>query len=79
MKSIRDTCIDFFKGEEIKKDIKEIIHPVVDIIYNEIYIYIWLICVYHIFLICIILANLYLLLQFSKGSLMRDKIEFVSI
>ena len=35
MKNIRDTCIDFLKNEDTKKDIREIIKPVVNIIYNE--------------------------------------------
>lgn len=58
---IRDTCIDFLKNEETKKDVKDIIRPIVDIIYNENYVYIWFICLYHVFLVFLILANLYLL------------------
>jgi hypothetical protein len=63
MKTIKDKCIDFFKNEDIKRNVTEIIHPIVSLIYNETYIYIWLICFYHILLIFIILANLYLLLR----------------
>ena len=63
MTSIRDTCINFFKDENIKKEIKEIVKPIVTTIYNEIYLYLWFICIYHVFLIFIILANLYLLLR----------------
>jgi uncharacterized membrane protein YdbT with pleckstrin-like domain len=63
MKTIRDTCIEFFKNEDIKQNLQEIIRPVVDIIYNEIYIYIWFICIYNVFLIFIILANLFLLIR----------------
>jgi len=63
MTSIRDTCINFFKDENIKKEIKEIIKPIVTTIYNEIYLYLWFICIYHVFLIFIVLANLYLLLR----------------
>jgi uncharacterized membrane protein len=62
MTSIRDTCINFFKDENIKKEIKEIVKPFVTTIYNEIYMYLWFICIYHVFLIFIVLANLYLLL-----------------
>jgi hypothetical protein len=48
-----------------KRYLKEtIIHPVGNIIYNEIYIYLWMICLYHVFLILIVLVNLYLLLRF---------------
>ncbi len=56
--------VDFFKNEDIKKNIKETLSPLVHIIYNEIYIYIWCICLYNIFLLLAILANLYLLVRF---------------
>ena len=64
MKQLIDTCIDYFKTEESKSYLKEVlVQPVGNIIYNEIYIYLWLICIYHVFLIFIILANLFLLLK----------------
>lgn len=63
MKTIRDTCIEFFKNEDIKQNLQDIIRPVVDIIYNEIDIYLWFICIYNVFLIFIILANLFLLIR----------------
>jgi hypothetical protein len=63
MKTIKDKCIEFFKNEDTKRNVTEIIHPIVCLIYNETYIYIWLICFYHILLIIIILANLYLLIR----------------
>jgi hypothetical protein len=66
MKSIRETCLEFFKNEEIKKDVKEVIRPIFTLVYNEIYVYLWLICIYNVFLILIILANLYLLLKVLK-------------
>lgn len=65
MKSIRDTCLEFFKNEDIKKDVKDMVRPIVDMAYNEIYWYVWLICIYHVFFILIILANLYLLLKLT--------------
>jgi len=63
MKTIRDTCFEFFKNEDIKQNLQEIIKPVVDIIYNEVYLYLWFICVYIVFLTFIILANLFLLIR----------------
>jgi hypothetical protein len=39
---------------------KEIITPLFDMIYNDMYVYIWLICIYNIFLIILIIINLYL-------------------
>lgn len=63
MKTIRDTCIEFFKNEQFKNDFKDVMNPLVSIIYNEIYIYIWFICIYNVFLIFIVLAILFLLLH----------------
>jgi hypothetical protein len=63
MKNIRDTCIEFFKNEDIKRDVKDVIQPIVSFIYDEIYVYIWLICLYNIFFILIVLAILYLIIQ----------------
>ena len=69
MKNIRDTCIEFFQNEDIRKDVREIIKPIVHIIYNEIYVYIWFICIYNVFLIFLVLANLILLLRWFTKSM----------
>lgn len=59
-----DSCIHFFKKEESKRYLKDVfIQPVGQIIYDQIYIYLWIICLYHVFLIFIVLANLFLLLR----------------
>jgi hypothetical protein len=63
MKTLKDSCIHFFDNEDTRKDIKELLTPLGDIIYKEIYVYIWVICFYNIFLFVLILANLYLLLK----------------
>lgn len=59
-------CFDFFKKEDIKQFIKETIKPFVNIIYNEIYVYVWFICFYNVFLIFITLANLFILIKMYK-------------
>lgn len=65
MLNIWNTCLDFFAQEDTRRHLKEsLIYPVGQIIYNEIYIYIWMICLYHVFLIFIILANLFILLRY---------------
>ncbi len=66
MKSIRDTCIEFFQNEDIRKDVKEVLKPLANIVYNEIYLYLWLLCFYNLFLFFIILAILVLLLRQSN-------------
>jgi hypothetical protein len=60
-----DACLSYLKTDESKRYLKDnIIQPVGQIIYNEWYIYLWLICIYLVFLIFIVLANLILLLTF---------------
>jgi hypothetical protein len=68
MKSIRDSCIEFFQNEDIRKDVKEIIRPIGNIVYNEIYLYLWLLCFYNLFLFFIVLAILVLLLRLTIQS-----------
>ena len=63
MKNIRDTCMDLFKNEDIKRDIKAVIRPIVSLVYDEMYIYIWFICLYNVFFILIVLAILFLIIQ----------------
>lgn len=60
---MRNVLVDFFKNEDIKRDVKDVIKPVVSFIYDEIYVYIWLICLYNVFFILVVLAILYLLIQ----------------
>ena len=66
LKNILDICIEYFKKDDIKQDIKEILKPVAATIYNEIYIYIWLICFYNVVFIFIVLANFILLVRFLR-------------
>ncbi len=59
-----DTCISYMKTDEARRHLREsVIVPMGDILYNEMYFYVWFICLYHVFLILIILANLFLLLK----------------
>lgn len=60
-----DGCLAYLKTDESRRYLKEnIIHPVGQVIYNEWYIYLWLICIYHVFMIFLVLANLIILLTF---------------
>jgi len=76
MKNIRDTCIEFFQNEDIRKDVKEMLKPFVQIIYNELYLYIWFICFYNVFFIFIVLVNLFLLLKLLRTSKMIQTTSF---
>ena len=73
MRNIKDSCINYLYSEDSRKDIKAVLSPIGDLIYNEMYLYIWVICFYSIFLFIAILANLYLLLKILK-SLKHSKI-----
>ena len=75
IKNLRDSFLDILKNEDIKRDIQEIIRPVMNIFYNEIYIYIWFICIFIIFLTFIILANLFLLLHIISKTNIQTKIH----
>jgi len=67
MKNVREICLHFFQNEDIRKEIREIVRPIVSVVYNELYLYIWFICLYNVALIFITLANLFLLLKiYSK-------------
>ena len=66
MKGIRENCIAFFQDEQIRSDIRVIIKPLVDQLYSEVSIYIWIICFYNLFLAFIILANLFLLYKLVR-------------
>lgn len=75
MKSIRDSCIELFKDENIKKDIKSVLEPLVEIIYNDLYVYIWSICFFNLFLFVIIIVNLVLLMKILAKSTMKQLID----
>lgn len=62
-KSFKETCIDFLKDENTRKNVKDMLIPIANILYNELYIYILLICIYNICVFLIILAILILLLR----------------
>jgi len=67
MKNIRETFKHFFQNEDIKTDIRELLmKPVFNMIYNEIYLYLWIIALYNIFFVFIILAILFILLNMSQ-------------
>lgn len=62
-KLIRDTFVAFLLDEDIRKDIREMIRPLIQLMYNEIYVYLWLICFYNLCLFLVILAILVLLIR----------------
>lgn len=63
MKSILNTCIGLFHNQEFISFINEFKIHIVKLVYDEIYIYIWIICIYSILLFIIILSILILLFK----------------
>ena len=55
--------IDFIKSEDIKRDFYSVVQPVYTNIYNELYPYLWFICIYIVIITFIILVNLVLLIR----------------
>jgi hypothetical protein len=53
-------------SDEVKKQIKDATYPLVKMVYNEIYIYVWFICIYNIFLLSLVLINVYLLIRYMR-------------
>jgi hypothetical protein len=64
MNSIFSNCLDFLKTDEAKTNMKQyIITPMGDILYKEMYFYVWLICFYHLFLILLVLITVLMLFK----------------
>lgn len=63
-KTLKDNCVELLKSEDTRKYIRELIRPICQIIYNEIYVYIWFICFYNFIILFLLIFNLYLLFRF---------------
>ena len=57
---------ELLKSEDIQRHLKNATYPLVTMVYNEIYIYIWFICIYNLFLLALVLINVYLLVQYMR-------------
>lgn len=64
MESVWSKCSNFLKTDEAKRNLKEyFLLPMGNLLYKEMYFYIWLICFYHIFLILIVIISAIILLR----------------
>ena len=62
-----ETCQDYFKSKSGQLEIRSnLLEPIGLILYNEMYFYLWLICMYHVFLIIIIVVNSVLLIRLLR-------------
>ena len=51
------------ESESFRQQVTEFVKPISKLVYNEIYLYVWFICIYSIFLMMITLANMFVLLK----------------
>ena len=63
--TLLNECLNIFKREDVKKEIKEIMKPVIDMILKEIYTYIYLSLIFVIISFLLILG-IFLILVRSK-------------
>lgn len=63
MKPFVDTLMEVIGKKDVKNGLKDLVKPVGGFLYDQFYIYIWIICIYNVFFIFIVLANLFLLLK----------------
>jgi hypothetical protein len=63
MSLLRDQCVLLFQNDDIKRDVQCLLKSVISIIYNEIYPYLVLICIYSGLILILILGILFLLLR----------------
>jgi hypothetical protein len=52
-----------FLDDNIQQGIKKGLRSMTHILYNEMYVYVWFICIYHVILVILILTNLVLLIK----------------
>jgi hypothetical protein len=64
--SIQKEICELFQKEDMQRFIKDILKSISGIIYNDMYLYVWLLCFYHVFLIFVITANLVILLRMKE-------------
>ena len=62
---------ELFSNYEVQKYIKQMVHPIGQTLYNEVYVYIWFICIYNVFLFVILIMNLFLLLKLNSQNVQK--------
>jgi hypothetical protein len=73
--NITNEIVKLLEKQDIKKNVSGIFNAFVNIIYNELYIYIWIICFYNVFLFFIVLVNLILLYRMRSFLLYNTRID----
>lgn len=63
---VKKACSYLLENEEYTKYIKYCFHKIAFLVYDEIYLYVWLICLYNIFLLMLLLIQFFILLKIWK-------------
>ena len=66
MKSLKETIQGYLQNEEFKTEMKNMLRPFGVIIYNEIYFYILLICVYCVLVFLFGLASIITMMNLTR-------------
>jgi hypothetical protein len=68
MKQLWDNCLEYFQTNEAKRNFNKcILTPLGENLYQEFYLYVWIICFYHIFLILMVFGIFVLLVRLDHG------------
>lgn len=63
---LREQCMKLFQNEDIKRDAQTLMKCVFGIIFNELYPYLLLICIYNVLLLLLILGMLFMLYRLFR-------------
>jgi hypothetical protein len=67
MDSLWKSCQVYFETDEAKKQLKNtVLSPLGGIVYEEFYIYVWIICFYHVFLILLVFTIFILIVRQNR-------------
>lgn len=66
MKTVRETISAYLQNESTQNDIKEFLKPIGGWIYNEMYFYLLIVCVYCVLLFVFSLACLLVILNLTR-------------
>lgn len=79
MRPFVDTFMEVIGKKDVRNGLKDLVKPVGRFLYDQFYIYIWIICIYNVFFIFIVLANLFLLLKLlNRQDEYKMKYSFMS-
>jgi hypothetical protein len=74
MHNFKDSFMSFFANEDIQRDIKAIVKTMGLGLYNELYVYIWFICLYNVLLLFLVCVILFMLARDSRVSAQLSRV-----